>query len=395
MKKITFLFLFFLILTSCSGVKRTQSMLGDGNYDGAIQRSIENLKTNKNSKGKQDYVYMLEEAFAKVKERDLNEIALLEKDGNPANLERIYNLYLQLKARQERIYPILPLPLLQEGRNAKFPFEDYSKPIIDTKNKLCNYLYQNAVNEMKNNNKLSFRKAYDDLGYLEELSPNYKDAKKLMEEAQFKGTDFVHVYTKNETNMVIPVRLQNDLLDFSTFGINDKWTVYHSNRQKDIKYDFAMLVNFRNIIVSPEQIKEREFTKEKQIVDGKKPLLDANGNQVKDDKGNVVMVDNMKTIRATIYESKQFKSCQVTAKVDYIDFRTNQLIDSFPLSSEYVFEYIYANFNGDRNACDSNYLQYFGRRAVPFPTSEQMIYDSGEDLKAKLKGIISRNKFRR
>jgi hypothetical protein len=107
------------------------------------------------------------------------------------------------------------------------------------------------------------------------------------------------------------------------------------------------------------------------------------------------MVDNMKTVRAKIYEFKQFKSCQITAKIDYIDFRTNQLIDTFPLSSEYVFEYIYANYNGDRNACDSDYLQYFGRRAVPFPTSDQMVYDSGEDLKAKLKNIITRNKFRK
>jgi hypothetical protein len=33
-------------------------------------------------------------------------------------------------------------------------------------------------------------------------------------------------------------------------------------------------------------------------------------------------------------------------------------------------------------------------RVVPFPTNEQMIYDSGQDLKEKLKFIISRNKFR-
>jgi hypothetical protein len=32
---------------------------------------------------------------------------------------------------------------------------------------------------------------------------------------------------------------------------------------------------------------------------------------------------------------------------------------------------------------------------VPFPSNEQMVYDSGEDLKAKLKDIIVRNKFRR
>lgn len=395
MKKITFLILSISFLISCSGVKKTQSLLSDGNYDAAINRSIESLKTNKASKSKQDYVYLLEEAFAKAKERDLRDVEMLQKAVNPANFEKIYNTYLQLNNRQERIRPLLPLPLLQEGRNAIFPFDDYSNQIVKTRESLSKYLYDNSKALMKQNDKMSFRKAYDDLGYLNEINPGYKDIKNLMDEAHFKGTDFVHVYTKNETNMIIPARLQNDLLDFSTFGLNDKWTVYHSNRQKDVKYDFAMIVNFRNINISPEQMKEREFSKEKQVPDGKKPLLDASGNPVKDDQGNTVMVDKMKTIRATVYEFKQFKSCQITAKIDYIDFRTNQLIDAFPLSSEYIFEYIYANYNGDRNACDSDYMQYFGRRAVAFPSNEQMVYDSGEDLKAKLKSIITRNKFRK
>ena len=204
-----------------------------------------------------------------------------------------------------------------------------------------------------------------------------------------------YVYTKNETNMVIPVRLQDDLLDFSTYGINDKWTVYHNNKQKNITYDFGMIVNFRQINISPEQVKEKQFIKEKQIKDGFKTLFDNNGNVVKDSLGNLIKVDNMKTITVSIYEFTQFKSCQVTAKVDYIDFRTNQLIDAFPVTSEFIFNYIYANYNGDKRACEENYYQYFDRRAVPFPSNEQMVYDTGEDLKAKLKGIITNNKFRR
>jgi hypothetical protein len=31
---------------------------------------------------------------------------------------------------------------------------------------------------------------------------------------------------------------------------------------------------------------------------------------------------------------------------------------------------------------------------VPFPSNEQMVYDTGSDLKNKLKGIIQRNNFR-
>jgi hypothetical protein len=242
---------------------------------------------------------------------------------------------------------------------------------------------------------MNFRRAYDDLVYLNSLNPNYKDVVSLIDQAKQKGTDYVSVYTKNETNMVIPVRLENDLLDFSTYGLNDKWTVYHSNRIKGTTYDYGVIVNFREINISPEQIKEKEIIKEKQVKDGTKPLLNAQGQQVKDDKGNVVMVDNMKTIRATIYESRQFKSAQVTAKVDYIDFKTNQLIDTFPLSSEFVFENIYSKYIGDRNACEADYFPYFDKRAVPFPSNEQMVYDSGEDLKGKLKSIITQNRIRR
>ncbi|WP_309609428.1 hypothetical protein [Flavobacterium sp.] len=394
MKKITFLLSFLFIISAC-GVKKTQSMLSDGDYDGAINKAIDNLRTKKDAKGKQDYVYLLEEAFAKAKERDLRNVDMLAKDANPANLERIYNAYLNLNSRQERIRPLLPLQLLKKGREAIFPFDNYSDQIVNSKNALSKYLYDNATVLLKSKNKFDIRKSFDDMDYLESINPGYKDVRNLMDEAKFKGTDFVSVYTKNQTNMIIPKRLQDDLLDFSTFGLNDKWTVYHSNKQKNVVYDYGMIVNFRDINVSPEQIKEKEFIKEKQIKDGMKTLLDSNGNVVKDSLGHAIKVDNFKNIRVNIYEFKQFKSCQVTAKIDYIDFRNNQLIEAFPVTSEFIFEHIYATYNGDRNACDDSYMGYFNKRAVQFPNNEQMVYDTGEDLKAKLKGIISQNKFRR
>jgi hypothetical protein len=394
MKKINLLIVFIIIATSC-GVKQTQSMLSDGDYDGAIYRAVDGLRTNKNAKGKQDYVYLLEEAFAKAKERDLRNLDLLSKDNNPASFEKIYTTYIQLNNRQDKIRPILPLQLINEGRNALFPFDDYSNQIISSKNAVSKYLYDTSKKQLTSTDKLTIRKVYDDLVYLENLNPGYKDVKKLMEEAKFKGLDFVTVTTKNETNMVIPERLQNDLLDFSTFGLNDKWTVYHNKKQKGINYDYGLIINFREIIITPEQVKEKEFIKEKQIKEGTKTLLDANGNAIKDSLGHVIKVDNFKTIRITINEYKQFKSCQIKAKVDFVGFVDNQLIQTFPLVSEFVFESIYANYNGDKRACEDNYLTYFDKRAVAFPSNEQMVYDSGEDLKNKLKSIISQNRFRR
>ena len=393
MKKITFLVSLFILISSC-GVKQTKNLLSSGNYDEAINNAVSNLRTNKDKKGRQDYVYLLEEAFVKAKERDLNTLNLLVKDANPAQLEKIYNTYLQLNDRQEKIKPLLPLRLIKEGRNAVFPFDSYNEQIIDSKNALSAYLYTNAKKLMATSDKMNFRKAYDDLTYLNQINPNYKDVLRLMDDAKFKGSDYVSVYTKNETNMIIPIHLQNDLLDFSTLGLNDKWTVYHSNKQRGIDYDYGMIINFRQIYISPEQIKENEFVKERIIKDGVKKLIDANGKEVLDEKGKVVMVDNLKTVNARIYEFRQFKSCQITAKIDYVNFRNNQLLQSFPITSEFIFENIYSTYKGDRRASDDNYYSNFDKKAVAFPSNEQMVYDTGEDLKAKIKDVISRNPIR-
>lgn len=392
MKKFALIALLLLSFISC-GVKQTQQLVGSGNYDEAIDNALKNLKTNKDKKGKQEYVYLLEEAFAKAQERDKNNIQLLNIESNPNQIEKLYNYYVQLHERQEKIKPILPLFLMKENRNAIFPFQNYNSEIVSSKNALAEYLYSSALQMMKIDTKQNFRKAYDDLTFLNKISPNYKETIRLLNEAKTKGTDYVLVKTKNESNMVIPSRLEYDLLDFNTYRLNNTWTIYHNSPQKALKYDYVMMILFRQILVSPEQIKEREFVKERTIKDGFKKLLDANGNVVIDNKGKEVMVDNMRKVTAQIYEHRQFKSCQVTAKVEFISVNGNQLLQSYPLSSEFIFENIYSTFKGDRRASEESYYPNFDRRIMPFPTSEQMIYDTGEDLKLKIKDIMNSNRF--
>lgn len=384
----------FTLITSC-GVKQTQNNLASGNYDAAIDIAISNLRSNKDKKGKQDYIYLLEEAFAKAKERDLNTVSFLTKENNPGHLEKIYSTYLALNDRQEKIKPLLPLKLINEGRNAIFPFDNYTDQIISSKNALSNYLYTNAKALMVTNDKMNYRRVYDDLAYLEKINPNYKDAAKIMNEALLRGTDYVIVFTQNATNMIIPAQLQNDLLNFKSYKLNDKWTAYHSTKQKDITYDYQMLINFRSILISPEQIKEKEFVKEREVVDGQKKQLDPDGKVVVDRQGKPVMIDNLVKATVKIYEVRQFKSCQITAQVDYLDNKTKQPFGSFPIASEFIFENIYSSYKGDRRAADDSYCTYFDKKVVPFPTSEQMVYDTGEDLKAKINAVITQNQFRK
>ena len=394
MKKQLLFILSFFILISCSSIKNTQEAISNGNYDSAINTAIENLKRNKTKKGNQPYIILLEEAFAKVTSKDLAKINFLKKDNNPENIETIFVLYEELKRRQEILKPLLPLFIRKENRVAKFQFNNYDDEIIANKNQLSDYLYAKAKKFFDKNNKFDYRAAYNDLEYLEKINPNFKEVRSLMEVAHERGLDFVIVSMKNKTQKVIPKRLEEDLLNFDTYGLNDLWTVYHGAKDPKINYDFGLELNLRKIKVSPEQIREKEIIKEKDIKDGFKYLLDENGNQVLDQEGNKIKVDKLIKVRCELYQFTQFKSAKVTGIVKYVDLYTKQIIQTYPIESRFSFQHIYANFKGDKRALDPSFLDLIRFRVVPFPTNEQMIYDSGQDLKEKLKFIISRNKFR-
>ena len=49
-------------------------------------------------------------------------------------------------------------------------------------------------------------------------------------------------------------------------------------------------------------------------------IVKNHSNIIRKLSSNPIKVDNFKTITVSIYEFTQFKSCQVTAKVDYFDF---------------------------------------------------------------------------
>jgi|TARA_B110000503_G_scaffold73168_1_gene113077 hypothetical protein len=394
MKKPLLFAAFILLMFSCSSIKNTQEAISNGNYDRAINTAIENLKRNKTKKGNQPYILLLEEAFVKATAKDLARINFLKKDNNPEKIETIFVLYEQLKRRQEFLTPLLPLYVVNENRNAVFQFTNYDDAIIENKNQLSDYLYAKVKRLFSIGTKLEYRAAYNDLAYIEKVNPNFKDVRTLLNVARERGLDFVIVSMKNETQKVISERLEEDLLNFDTYGLNDLWTVYHGAKDSNIAYDFGLELNLRNIQVSPEQVREKEIIKEKQVVDGFNYLLDTNGDQILDKEGNKIKVDKLVSVRCELYQFTQFKSSKVTGQVRYVDLSTKQTIQTYPIASAFAFQHKYAQFKGDKRALESSFLDLIRLRVLPFPSNEQMIYDAGQDLKQKLKSIITRNKFR-
>jgi len=387
MKRLLLLSVFFSVLISCGGKKQIEKALYAGNYDQAIANALKKLETNKNKKRKQDYVLMLENAYQKAVERDLNTIQKLKADSNPELFKSIYEIYTNLDARQEAIKPLMPLSV--GGRNITFKFDDYTDGLVEYRYKVSDYLADKGLDLLDSDDKFNAKEAYKLFEYIDRINPNFEEVRALMIEAHQKGTDFILVSILNQTEQVIPQRLEEDLLNFDTYGLNNFWTVYHAIDDKIASYDYAMQLQLKRINISPERIHQREFIREADVVDGWEYKLDANGNVAKDSLGKDIKIDKIIRASCKLFEFRQTKSTQVIADVVYSNLNSDAILDTFTIDSEFIFENIYARSRGDKRALLREDKGLLKHRRIQFPSNEQMVYDTGEDLKLKLKRIIN------
>ncbi len=393
MKKIILSGLMVLLLSSCGNVKEIQNAIYSGQFDQAIDLSLEKIKKKKGKKSADPYVQLLKEAYDKAVERDKDLINKLSKDPNPDKWRQIYETYLLLDTRQDKIKPVLPLYLVKQNKQVTFAMEDYTDKIINAKQHLVAHLYKKAKILLKSHNKADIRQAYDILDELDRIDTGYKDVSQLMQQAHERGMTYALVKIVNETNKVIPKKLQDELLNFSSYGASNFWVDYHNKKQGGRQYDYTIKLKFKQINLSPDQERDKEVIEEKEIQDGYTYQKDANGRIVKDSLGNPIKIPRMVKIRSKVHLYQQYKEAQVVAQAEVIDNRTGQRIDNFPLQSKYVFEHTFATYSGDKRAIRREYIDFLKERRIPFPTSEQMIYDAAQDIKMQFKDILNQAQF--
>ncbi len=386
MKKILLYSMVLLAVAACSTKKHVSVALNSGNYETAINSSVSKLRANKFKKRNAEYVFMLHEAFYKANERDLRSIENLKRDGNPEFYRKIYDTYLKLDARQNKIRPLLPLQV--EGKKLVFKFTDYRNDIHTAKNKLTAFLYEKGNKLLTSGNKRKIRSAYNTFKYLDKINPGYSNTRSLMEEAHLLGKDHIYVSVHNETDLIMPKGLEDELLDIDFNNQNKFWSEFYTREYEGADFDYSVELVIKDIHISPEHIKEREFERAREIVDGWKYKLDRNGNVAKDSLGNDIKIDNIIEVKCKVRESIQSKTSQIAAKVFFIDLDTKNTIDNFGITSNFLFENIFTTIDGDKRALNKEDMVYINNKMLPFPTNEQMIFDTGHDLKMQLKKII-------
>ena len=369
------------ICFSCSPVKKINENVISGEYDKAISKTIDQLKKTKNKKKKDQYKLILKDVFSKSVIKSQNKISSLKKDKNPEFYYEIYLEYQKLIDRQNKLMNI-------SSNSLKFNFKNYDNDHIEFRYKTSDYYMQLSKSLISNDDRLDYRNAYEYLIIIESINPNYLETRSLINLCLSRGKDHILLNVLNESNSVIYKQLQKDILNINGYDLNSKWKSFHTPKDNYLgKTDFYIDLAFKAFIISPERILEKENTKKKNIKDGYTYQLDNNGNVMSDSLGNDIKIDKIVEISAKTKEFSQSKSAKVIAEVRYYDNKNN-LIEKFPLESEFWFRNIFLEFTGDKRVLSKKDKRLLKGRFLPFPPDDILLFNNSENIKQKLKSII-------
>lgn len=379
-----------ILIMSCTSIKSTQQAINQGDYSKAITGAIKKISKNKYSEKSKAYADLLFEAYKKNENQTLDQINFLKKDNQDLNAKQILRSFKQLKQTQDRIRPLLPL----EGTkaNLNFDFVNIEDRLLRAKDNYVNILFSEAIDLIETGQPLDSRNAYKKLEEVKSLDATYPELKQAMDVAYQNGLSFVLIRLANSTDMVVPKDFENSLLSLNTYDFNDFWTVYHNAKFEHVNYDRVVEVNFTEFNYSPERLLEREIEVEREVVDGWQYARDSRGNYVVDSNGDRVKEDKRIIASGLLLESIQSKEVEVKANVRFIDPYTKQIVLSRPLSSVFIFEHRFANYQGDIKALTSVQRQMLRAQFIPYPSNELMLIDAANDLKLKLKSILKNNR---
>jgi len=382
--RIFFLLPVFIFAISCSS---TDKLIRKGQYDKAFKKALKRVVRNPQNEKE---VYNLALAYNKAQQNTEERIKELVATGSPDIWDEVYNDYTLMKYRYEKIKPVLPLKY--KGKILKVEKKDYSGLANEAKKKAAEYHYALGKKYMRSGTKQDYRRAYyefsDALSYFQE----YKDARKLREDAYRRGLMYVAVFAVNHSKYRIPVEFYDKLFDFDLSRINRTWTKFEFYKGKDKPkgYDGFVKIVIDDIQISPERVENNTYTVEKTIQVGEDYVRDENGHILTDSSGNPLTQPVMGKAVCIVKETHLKKDAFITSTMYFINVPTHEILKKIPAGAEQHFDYAFAQANGDLRVLDDRVRELLNNKPVPFPPDEVMIRDLFENLSQAVEDNIYR-----
>lgn len=391
MKKVVSLLLSVLMLTSCASITKNMQR---GNYDQVIHKTTKKLIRSPKAK----HAEAMDRAYKLANERDLERIAFLEKEDNPAFYDELFARYASLKERQRKVRTVTPLTI--EGKTYSYEYVDYDARIVESKQKAAKEFYRSGKKLIENaHTKMDFRDAHFQLVRAREYGAHlFPDIDDLIHEARMMGISRVIVIPENKDPRIgIPEIDLDYLISFDTRNLEgNDWTEFHFKHiGGNITYDYEVFVRILSIEVSDniEKSSKQEFTR-KSTTDFEY-ALDNNGNVMKDTAGNDIKI--YKDVTATLLKKDKEKTCIIRGEVETISLfgEPRGSLSKVPFTANSKFENSSYQIIGNPEALSAEQRNLVKKEELPFPTESQLVKQCIENAKPTVRDIVldSGNRF--
>ena len=382
------------IFAACASPER---LMYQGKYDEAVSLAVQRLSRNKKSDKNK---IALEQAFNKAQARDLARIEYLKKEGQPNNWEEVTVIYNNIQRRQTLVTRVMPLYVTSAGNRAvTLNTVDVTDLAIDSKKNVAAYLYARAqqfiAESEKNDDVQSGRAAFAELNKIDQYFRDYKDKETLKIKAHNLGMNRVFVRFLNESGMIMPAAFEDEMLKVGVQDLNSEWIQFVTRKVENEVIDFDVLMQIKQVQISPEQNNQRQYIDTRRIEDGSETVLGSNGKPLRDSLGRPIVRPVYLNITADITEIHQIKTARVGGQLEFYSYRNNrrELVKTYPINAESVFENYAATFRGDKRALTPESQQRMGNQPRPFPNNEQILMSAADKLKPIVKQAIADNRL--
>lgn len=381
-KKYTLAFGLLLLISACGSVKKAEKSIESGDYDSAFNIAKEELYKDKHKKSNQKLIPMLEEAYIKSNERDLDKIKTLKKLNDPTYYKQIYSLYVGLDVRQDEV--LMLQPLYYNEKEIKFKTKNYTSDIEKSLKDYSAYLYNAGTQQLAGSN-IDARKAYETFSELEFVNPSYvTNLGDLIRQAKQKGSSLVLIQIQNGIQQYTTQEQLDELTRISESNMTNRWVIYHNSRDNNITYDYDVNINLQNIQISPEELNSEVIQQQARVKDGWEYVYDGNGNVMKDSLGNDIKRDKIITVQAEVRMMQQLKQSRIEGTIAIKNNNTNSLLSNTPVFGEAKFENVFAQYRGDQRAIEEKYYQALQNKEVPFPADPDFVKYALAEFRIKM-----------
>jgi len=384
------LIVFFSILSIVfSGCASSKKLLSRGNYDAAIEKSVNELRKNRNNDKE---VRILMDAYRIANERNLERIRFLKLEGRADRWDEIFRLYDRLSSRQSLVRTVMPLNI--NGQPVHFQYIDYAPEVVEAKTRAADYFFARGNQLMNLGQKANYRQAYNEFIKVRQYMGAYPNIDDRINEARYLGISRVFVSLQNNSFIRFPEEFEYSLLDrLDLPRLNSDWVQYYTNvPRNNMQFDYFINVNLNNIVVSPGTTSQKDTRYQKEVQDGFSYQLDRRGNVMKDSLGNDIRIPRYKTLNCVVIETTMKKSSVISGNIEIIDANQDRILKRESIRATSNFENVSARAIGDIDALPTEVAAQTRRAPVPFPSDLEMISRGSDRMRQVIRDAIQNNR---